>query len=258
MDFNAIVEALIFASPEPVSSSALARCLRQQEESEAGSAGTGAGTAITAKTVGDAVERLNRLYEEQGRAFRIVAEAGGWRFLSHPDYAPWIERLLPDRKPPRLSPAALETLAIIAYRQPVTKTGIEAIRGVGVDGVLQTVVDRGLVRTVGRASQPGRPALYGTTELFLAHFGLHGLDDLPNVSELRAAGETPGEDPGAERPPDSPQGRKKEHLVLDSEPSRSENRRADEGKRLSRVEAARKLAERREKTAASTHPPLQS
>src|SRR5581483_11194520 len=96
-----------------------------------------------------------------------------------------VRMLFPAPKPARLSAPALETLAIIAYRQPITRADVEAVRGVSIDGVLQTLIERGLVKITGRAEIPGRPLLYETTQFFLDHFGLRSLDELPNVAELR-------------------------------------------------------------------------
>ncbi len=105
--------------------------------------------------------------------------------MTRPDFAPWLRQLFPENRPARLSAPAVETLAIIAYRQPVTRADIEAVRGVAVDGVMQTLLDRGLVRIAGRAEVPGRPLLYETTQFFMEHFGLKTLDELPNAHELR-------------------------------------------------------------------------
>jgi segregation and condensation protein B len=102
-----------------------------------------------------------------------------------PKYAGWVRQLFPSPKPARLSAPALETLAIIAYRQPITRADVEAVRGVNIDGVLQTLMERGLVKIAGRAEIPGRPLLYETTQFFLDHFGLRTLDEMPNVEELR-------------------------------------------------------------------------
>lgn len=254
MELTTLIEALIFVSPEPVPSSTLLRCLRPEGTGDERAAGAESGTPrLTDKSIAAAVEQLNSAYEEQGRSFRIVAEAGGWRFLSQPDFAPWIERLLPEQRPAKLSPAALETLAIIAYRQPISKAGVEAIRGVGIDGVLQTLLDRGLLRTLGRAALPGKPTLYGTTNLFLEHFGIGGLEELPNAAELRFAA-TPFAEPARYEPaPESK--RRPEQRMLDSRPGSGENGRAQEAKRLSPVAAARKLAESREsQTTAPSEP----
>ena len=122
---------------------------------------------------------------EQQRAFQLNERAEGWQLASDPKYAQWVRQLFPAPKPARLSAPALETLAIIAYRQPITRADVEAVRGVNIDGVLQTLMERGLVKIAGRAEIPGRPLLYETTQFFLDHFGLRNLDELPNVEELR-------------------------------------------------------------------------
>jgi segregation and condensation protein B len=116
----------------------------------------------------------------------LVCVAGSWQFVTNPEYAPWLKALVGHKvRPPRLSQPALETLAIIAYRQPITRAEIEQVRGVSVDGVMQTLVERGLVEQAGRAEVVGRPMMYGTASLFLGYFGLRSLDDLPAAAELR-------------------------------------------------------------------------
>src|SRR5205814_1168429 len=124
-------------------------------------------------------------YIEQQRAFQLVEKAEGWQLVSEPTYAPWVRQLFPAPKPVRLTPPSLETLAIIAYRQPIARADVEAVRGVAVDGVLQSLMERGLVKIAGRAEVPGRPLLYETTQFFLDHFGLRDLNELPNAEELR-------------------------------------------------------------------------
>jgi segregation and condensation protein B len=114
-----------------------------------------------------------------------MEKAEGWQLATDPQYAQWVRQLFPAPKPARLSAPALETLAIIAYRQPITRADVEAVRGVNIDGVLQTLIERGLVKIAGRAEIPGRPLLYETTQFFLDHFGLRSLEELPNVEELR-------------------------------------------------------------------------
>jgi segregation and condensation protein B len=124
-------------------------------------------------------------YVQQQRAFQLVEKAEGWQLATDPAYAPWARELHPEPKPSRLTAPALETLAIIAYRQPITRAEVEQIRGVSVDGVMQTIMERGLVEAVGRAEVVGRPPTYGTTVLFLEYFGLAKLEDLPAADELR-------------------------------------------------------------------------
>ena len=124
-------------------------------------------------------------YIEQDRAFQLLEKAEGWQLASDPQFAPWVRQLFPAAKPARLTPPSLETLAIIAYRQPITRADVEAVRGVAIDSVLQTLMERGLVKIAGRAEVPGRPLLYETTQFFLEHFGLRNLDELPNSEELK-------------------------------------------------------------------------
>jgi len=132
-----------------------------------------------------ALEQLKIEYVQQGRAFQLAEKAEGWQLVSDPTYGSWVRELFPAVKPARLTPPSLETLAIVAYRQPITRADIEAVRGVAVDGVLQNLMERGLVKIGGRAEVPGRPLLYETTQFFLEHFGLRDLDELPNAEELR-------------------------------------------------------------------------
>jgi segregation and condensation protein B len=116
----------------------------------------------------------------------LACVGGNWQFVTKPDFAPWLQVLVGAKpRPPKLSHPALETLAIIAYRQPITRAEIEQIRGVAVDGVVQTLVERELIEVCGEADAPGRPRLYGSTQFFLEHFGLKGLDELPAADELR-------------------------------------------------------------------------
>ncbi len=133
----------------------------------------------------EANQKLELEYSETGRSFEVRESAAGWQLVTRGDYAPWLRQLFPENRQARLSAPAMETLAIIAYRQPITRADMEAVRGVAVDGVLQTLLDRNLVRIAGRSEIAGRPLLYETTQYFMDHFGLKNLDDLPNASELR-------------------------------------------------------------------------
>lgn len=164
---KAIVEALLFAAEEPLPAARLASILEE----------------ATPGTIDDLIAELNADYLREGRAFRISSIAGGYRLLTRPEYALWI-KLLRRSTRPRLSQAALETLSIVAYRQPVARTELEAIRGVNVDGVLKTLVERDLVRITGRGEGLGRPLLYATTDHFLEYFGLPDLDALPRPEEV--------------------------------------------------------------------------
>jgi len=161
------IAALVFASPEPIGEKKLATL-----------AGGGVAKARAAlEAIGDQLRSC-------GLPLELRSIAGGWQILTTPDTAEVVKRLFQDRKVERISPAALETLAVVAYRQPVTKAEIEAIRGVQAGPILRTLVDRDLVRVTGRADVPGHPLQYGTTKTFLDRFGLSGLDDLPRDSEL--------------------------------------------------------------------------
>jgi segregation and condensation protein B len=177
-----VVEALLFSAQKPLSTKEIADVIKRSGEAEFS---PNEFARCTEAEVAAALEQLKIENVEQGRAFQLVEKADGWQLVTHPDYAQWVRQLFPLPKPPRLTPPALETLAIIAYRQPITRADIEAVRGVAIDGVLQTLMERGLVKITGRAEVPGRPLLYETTQFFLEHFGLRNLDELPNADELR-------------------------------------------------------------------------
>jgi segregation and condensation protein B len=162
------VAVLLFASPEPLSAQRLAALIP----------GAGAGE------VRAAVEDLARRLEEARLPITIHELAGGWRLLSAPDMHDVVARLARARRAEKVTPAALETLAVVAYRQPVTKAEIEAIRGVQSGPVLRSLAERGLVRVTGRADQPGSPLQYGTTKAFLDQFALAAIEDLPRDPEL--------------------------------------------------------------------------
>ena len=123
-------------------------------------------------------------YDATDRGFQLVKVAGGWRFQTHPDMAPYVERFVLEGQSSRLSSAALETLAIVAYKQPISRAQIAAIRGVNADGVMRTLTQRGYVDEIGRDPGPGQAVLYGTTALFLEKLGLNGLDELPPLGEF--------------------------------------------------------------------------
>ena len=142
--------------------------------------------------------QLAEQYDARGAAFSVETVAGGYQLLTRAKLAPWIEKFTPAATDPRLSPPALETLAIVAYRQPVVRVEVEAIRGVGCGEILRQLMERDLLRIVGRAEDLGRPLLYGTTKRFLQVFGLRNLDELPSASALRRP--TASETPGLERP----------------------------------------------------------
>jgi segregation and condensation protein B len=178
-----VIEALLLSARKPLTPGELKAAIK----------GAGAEDELTpnefAKTseaeVVAALEQLKLDYVGQERAFQLLEKAEGWQLASDPQYARWVRQLFPAAKPARLSPPALETLAIIAYRQPITRADVEAVRGVAIESVLQTLMERGLVKIAGRAEVPGRPLLYETTQFFLEHFGLRNLDELPNAEELK-------------------------------------------------------------------------
>jgi segregation and condensation protein B len=181
---KAVVEALLFASQKPLSlreiAAALASAAEYFEEGQ-----EAALAKVNEAEIIECVRILQNEYSELGRAFQLVEQVSGWVLVSRIEYQVWVRQLFPEMRPTRLSAPALETLAIIAYRQPITKADVEAIRGVTVDGVMQKLLEAGLVKITGRAEIPGRPLLYVTTQHFMEHFGLKDLDELPNASELR-------------------------------------------------------------------------
>ncbi len=180
-----VLEALLFASDKPISAAECVKYLKGAVEAVPEDAEVAALAKTKQDAVAEALRELGAEYEEQQRGFRLVESGSGWKAVTAPDAVPWVRQLFPENRPARLSPSALETLAIVAYRQPITRADIEAVRGVNVDGVMQTLLERGVIRISGRADVPGRPLLYGTTEFFLEHFGLRSLDELPNCAELR-------------------------------------------------------------------------
>ncbi|MGV3530972.1 MAG: SMC-Scp complex subunit ScpB, partial [Chthoniobacteraceae bacterium] len=184
MTLKQVIEALIFASPKPLLTKEIMDALRSAAEGSENEE-VRAYSKVKEEDAIAALEELKADYVETGRAFQLSEQVNGWTLVSDPAAAPWVRQLYPEAKPARLSGPALETLAIIAYRQPVTRADWEAARGVAVDGVMQVLLDRGLVKIAGRAEVPGRPLLYSTTEYFLQHFGLKTVDELPNVGELR-------------------------------------------------------------------------
>ncbi len=145
---------------------------------------------VNVKMIHDAASELNDVYERTGRSFRIEQLAGGWQILTLPDYKDVLAAMHKTRSEMRLSPAAMETLAIIAYKQPILRAAIEAIRGVACGEVIRGLLERQMVKIVGRADELGRPMLYGTTKRFLEVFGLATLKDLPNVEQFKTTAAT--------------------------------------------------------------------
>jgi len=163
-----VTEAVLFASDEPLSESRLSNIVE-----------------TTVKQVRECIKNLNDKYQANNNAFRIEQIAGGYQMLTLGPYNYWLKKLLRARSDSKLSPAALESLAIIAYKQPVMRADIEAIRGVASGEVIRTLCYKGLVKIIGRAEVLGRPMLYGTTKKFLEVFGLNALKDLPTIEELK-------------------------------------------------------------------------
>jgi segregation and condensation protein B len=183
MSLNQVIEALLFAAQKPLTTRELVTAIKSAGGEDELMPNEFA--KATEPQLAAALEQLKIEYVQQNRAFQLAEKSEGWQLVSDPAYAPWVRQLFPAVKPARLTPPSLETLAIIAYRQPITRADIEAVRGVAVDGVLQNLMERGLVKIGGRAEVPGRPLLYETTQFFLEHFGLRDLDELPNAEELR-------------------------------------------------------------------------
>ena len=165
---ESVVEAVLFASDEPLTPNRLAEIV-----------------GISVKHIREHINDLNDKYQGNNNAFRIEEIAGGYQLLTLSSYNPWLKKLLRARSDSKLSPASLETLAIIAYKQPVIRADIEAIRGVAVGEIVRSLMFKGMVKIVGRAEVLGRPMLYGTTKKFLEVFGLNTLKDLPKIEELK-------------------------------------------------------------------------
>ena len=186
MELKLILEAVLFSAQKPLSLKELRDVFAAAVEHAEGDVTVRALKKVKESELVPALEELARDHEAAQRSYRLACVAGSWQFVTQPEYAPWLKALVGHRvRPPRLSQPALETLAIIAYRQPITRAEMEQVRGVSVDGVMQTLLERGLIEHAGRAEVGGRPMTYTTTALFLEYFGLRSLDDLPAADELR-------------------------------------------------------------------------
>ncbi len=163
-----ILEALIFASDTPLPIPKIKEIIED----------------IGAREIRKAIDLLNQRYESTNSSLMIIEVAGGFQMVTRPEFADYVARLYKNRQAHRLTQKALETLAIIAYKQPITKQEIEHIRGVTVDSVIRTLIERNLITVVGREKAPGNPLLYGTTKEFLEYFGLNSLEDLPKLKEI--------------------------------------------------------------------------
>ncbi len=186
MELKFILESLLFSAQKPLSPAELREIFASAAEQDDADATVKSLKKVKEAELTAALEQLKQDHEAAARSYRLVCVAGSWQFVTQPEFAPWLKALVGVKaRPSRLSQPALETLAIISYRQPMTRAEIEQIRGVSVDGTMQTLLERGLVESVGRAEVVGRPTLYGTTTLFLEYFGLRSLEDLPAADELR-------------------------------------------------------------------------
>ena len=186
MELKFILESLLFSAQKPLSVKELRDVLAGAAEADDADAIIKSLAKSKEGELTAALEQLAGDHETAARSYRLACVAGSWQFVTQPEFAPWLKALVGIKaRPPRLSQPALETLAIIAYRQPITRAEVEQIRGVNVDGTMQTLMERGLVEAAGRAEVVGRPPTYGTTALFLEYFGLRGLEDLPAADELR-------------------------------------------------------------------------
>jgi segregation and condensation protein B len=161
------IEAIVLVTEEPIEVQLLGQLLE-----------------LRPAVVEELCRELAADYEEQGRGFQLVRVAGGWRFQSHPDQAPYVERFVLEGQHAKLSAAALETLAIVAYKQPISRAQVASIRGVNVDGVMRTLGQRGYIAEVGRDPGPGQATLFGTTRAFLEQLGLDSLDELPPIGDF--------------------------------------------------------------------------
>jgi len=164
-----IVEALLFASDAPLSAKKLREIVPE---------------AGTEKNIKKLISQIDEKYEKQNSPYKIIELAGGYQIVTRDEFASWITKLYKSRSKSKLTRKGLETLAIIAYKQPITKVEVEKIRGVNVDGVIRTLNERNLITIKGREKAPGNPLLYGTTDYFLEYFGLNDISDLPKLKEI--------------------------------------------------------------------------
>ncbi|MFA5062757.1 MAG: SMC-Scp complex subunit ScpB [Candidatus Omnitrophota bacterium] len=167
---KSVIEALLLASEKPLPLDQIRFVLDDADASD----------------VRNLIDELKVEYEQASRGIRVVEIAGGFQMTTASEFAPFLRKLFKNRHTERLSKPALETLAIIAYKQPLTRNEIELLRNVNIDGVMKSLLDKNLVRIAGRKKAPGRPCVYGTTRQFLEHFGLKSLEDLPKIEDFSA------------------------------------------------------------------------
>jgi segregation and condensation protein B len=167
-NLKSAIEALIFASEKPITSEQIKKVLGD----------------LDASSINKIITELKNEYESQNRGIRVVEIAGGYQMITSSSFAPFLKKLFKNRYSDKLSKPALESLAIIAYKQPLTKSEIESLRNVNVDGVMKSLLEKNLIRVCGRKKIPGRPFVFGTTREFLEHFGLKSLQDLPKMEDF--------------------------------------------------------------------------
>lgn len=167
-NLKSAIEALIFASEKPITVEQIKKVL----------------DGLDAPSINRIITELKNEYEAQNRGIRVVEIAGGFQMITNSNFASFLKKLLKSRNSEKLSKPALESLAIIAYKQPLTKAEIESLRNVNVDGVMKSLVEKNLIRICGRKKVPGRPFVFGTTREFLEHFGLKSLQDLPKMEDF--------------------------------------------------------------------------
>lgn len=205
-EIREILCALLFATREPLTPRQIVNVFKRTAETYEGVEASF--IEITLKDVKDALEDLKSHLEKNKLGLEIVEIAGGYRLRNVTTVGPWLRELLEKGKTAKLSKPALETLSIIAYRQPIQRSEIESIRGVAADSIVRSLLEMGLVKVVGRSELPGKPWLYGTTQAFLEHFGLNALDDLPGMQEMRrnlAQKEMDLEEPASEEEEKAPE-----------------------------------------------------
>ncbi len=186
IELKSILECLLFSAPKPLSVSEIRDALNRAATEEEATPEAKSFHKVPVEAIDEALATLSQEHEAAARSYRLVCVAGAWQFVTQPEFGPWLRAFVGVKnRPARLSQPALETLAVVAYRQPVTRAEIEQIRGVAVDGVMATLKERGLIEEVGRAEVIGRPMQFGTTMAFLEYFGLGRLEDLPAADELR-------------------------------------------------------------------------
>jgi len=179
------LEALLFSAGEPLEPAEILRCLRESQAPE-----------LSEEQLDVAIEELRTYYDQADQTFQLQFTGGGWRLLTKPEYFQTLSKFYKQRAGKRLSRAALETLSIVAYRQPVTRADVEAIRGVGSDYAINKLLERELVTIIGRSPGPGRPLLYGTSPGFMDYFGLGDIKELPKLRELVPVENAIGDEPG--------------------------------------------------------------